>query len=147
MRPRFSPTFRDLALLHHQASFEYGFGTDLQTVAKMRRSGCIIRSKSLEDIRAAFERKPETSPISCSTPKSRWTRSWTRAVVSRQLVSQMVRARIPCPSFSASVAYLDSFASGRLPANLIQGQRDLFGAHTYERLDKPGSFHTKWTEE
>ena len=53
---------------------------------------------------------------------------------------------IPTPSFSATVAYLDSYASARLPANLIQGMRDYFGAHTYERVDKPGAFHTQWGE-
>jgi 6-phosphogluconate dehydrogenase len=62
----------------------------------------------------------------------------------RSLTSTMILASIPCPAFAACVSYLDGFSSERLPANLIQGQRDLFGAHTYERLDEEGSFHTHW---
>ena len=131
--------------LLHQASAEYGFGTDLQTVAKIWRAGCIIRSKSLEDIRAAFERKADQPNLLLDSEIAETVLDEQGCL--RQLVSQMVRARIPCPSYSATVGYLDSYASGRLPANLIQGQRDLFGAHTYERLDKPGTFHTKWKDE
>ncbi|HWD39757.1 MAG TPA: NADP-dependent phosphogluconate dehydrogenase [Fimbriimonas sp.] len=126
----------------HAADKEYGFGTDLQTVAKIWRNGCIIRSKSLEPIRAAFERKPDLENLLLDQEIAKSVLEEEPAL--RELVCSMVRERIPCPSFGASVSYLDGFSSARLPANLIQGQRDLFGAHTYERVDKPGTFHTKW---
>ncbi len=126
----------------HQASEEYQFGTDLQTVAKIWRAGCIIRSKSLEPIRAAFERKPDQPNILLDDKIAGMVLDKQGEL--RRLAALMIRAHIPCPAYSASMAYLDSFSSARLPANLIQAQRDLFGAHTYERLDRPGTFHTKW---
>ena len=126
----------------YAADAEYGFGTDMQTVAKIWRAGCIIRSKSLEPIRAAFERNPKLEILLLDAEIAKTVEDEQGEL--RKYVASMIHAHIPAPAFGASIAYLDSLASSTLPANLIQGQRDLFGAHTYERLDKPGSFHTKW---
>ena len=126
----------------HAANEEYRYGTDLQTVAKIWRSGCIIRSKLLEPSRAAFARDPGLSNLLLDAEVAESVKSEQAAL--RSLVGKLTAARIPCPSYAAALGYLDGFLSGRLPANLIQAQRDLFGAHTYERLDKPGTFHTSW---
>ena len=133
-----------LALLK-EASKEYGYGTNLETVATVWRAGCIIRSRSLETIRAAFATNPDLANLlvdpSISTIILEHEGSLRRAVLGA------IQASIPVPSLSASIAYLDGYRSERLPANLIQGQRDLFGAHTYERLDVEGSYHTQWEKE
>jgi 6-phosphogluconate dehydrogenase len=126
----------------HQASEEYQFGTDLLTVAKIWRNGCIIRSKTLETIREAFARTSDLPNVLLDQQIAEIVRGEHGEM--RRLTAQMIRAKIPCPAFSAAVAYLDGYASARLPANLIQAQRDLFGAHTYERIDRPGAFHTHW---
>jgi len=133
-----------LALLK-EASHEYGFGTDLQTVAKVWRAGCIIRSRSLETIRAAYEANPELANLLVDPAISAIVLEHEGGL--RRAVLGAIQASIPVPSLSASIAYLDGYRSERLPANLIQGQRDLFGAHTYERLDAEGSFHTHWEPE
>lgn len=133
-----------LALLR-EASSEYGFGTDLETVAKVWRAGCIIRSKSLETIRAAFAANPGLPNLLVDPAISAIVLEHETAL--RRSVIGAIQASIPAPSLSASIAYLDAYRSERLPANLIQAQRDLFGAHTYERLDSEGSFHTQWEKE
>ncbi len=125
-----------------EASKEYGYGTDLATVAKVWRAGCIIRSRSLESIRAAFASDPQLPNLLVDPTISSVILKNEQAL--RSIVIEAIRASIPVPSLSATVAYLDSYRSATLPANLIQGQRDLFGAHTYERLDIEGSFHTLW---
>jgi 6-phosphogluconate dehydrogenase len=124
------------------ANEEYKYETSLETAAKVWRNGCIIRSKLLEPCRAAFDRDPKLANLLLDQEIAKIVVDEEGAL--RKLVASMVEARIPCPALSASLAYLDGFASARLPANLIQGQRDLFGAHTYERTDSDGSFHTKW---
>lgn len=126
------------------ASEEYDFGTDLQAVARVWRAGCIIRSKLLEPIRAALAEDPALPNLLLA--------SSIKALVDadepglRATVIRMQEARIPVPALSASLAYLDGYRRAWLPANLIQAQRDFFGAHTYERLDKPGTFHTRWDQ-
>jgi 6-phosphogluconate dehydrogenase len=124
------------------ASEEYGYGLDLGTVASVWRAGCIIRAAFLDDITAAFRRNPALPNLLMD--------DFFRAAVSerqagwRRTVQAAVGAGVPVPAFSASLAYFDAYRSGRLPANLVQAQRDYFGAHTYERLDRPGAFHTEW---
>jgi 6-phosphogluconate dehydrogenase len=130
--------------LLHQASEEYGFGTDCQTVAKIWRSGCIIRSKMLEPISAAFARNAGQENLLLDKEIAELVSGGQGDL--RRLAVLMLQSRIPCPAYAASVNYLDGFSSETLPANLIQGLRDLFGAHTYERLDKPGVFHTHWDQ-
>jgi 6-phosphogluconate dehydrogenase len=124
------------------ADEEYGYETELETVAKIWRNGCIIRSKLLEPCRAAFERNPKILNLLLDEEIVKTVEEEKFSL--RSLTSTMILASIPCPAFAACVSYLDGFSSERLPANLIQGQRDLFGAHTYERLDEEGSFHTHW---
>jgi len=133
-----------LALLK-EASKEYGYGTNLETVAKVWRAGCIIRSKSLETISAAYAANPELANLLVDPAIATIVLQHEGAL--RRAVLGAIQASIPVPSLSASIAYLDGYRSERLPANLIQGQRDLFGAHTYERLDVEGSFHTHWENE
>ena len=130
-----------LALLK-EASKEYGYGTNLETVARIWRAGCIIRSRSLETIRAAYTANPDLANLLVDPTIAADILHNEDAL--RRVVIGAIQASIPAPSLSASIAYLDGYRSERLPANLIQGQRDLFGAHTYERLDIEGSFHTHW---
>ena len=125
-----------------RASREYSYNLDLAAIAKIWRAGCIIRAKLLNDIMKAFERD----------------RALPNLLVDREFKSEVHQAQggwrfalrtaielgVPMPAMGASLAYYDSYRSERLPANLIQAQRDFFGAHTFERADKPGSFHADW---
>jgi 6-phosphogluconate dehydrogenase len=128
--------------LLRQASEEYGFGTNLATAAKIWRAGCIIRSKLLEPISAAFAKNPGLENLFLDGDIGPMVKDQQAHL--RRFTIQAMGAQLPCPSHAACVNYLDGFSSETLPANLIQGMRDLFGAHTYERTDKPGSFHTHW---
>ncbi|HTQ10661.1 MAG TPA: NADP-dependent phosphogluconate dehydrogenase [Fimbriimonadaceae bacterium] len=121
------------------ASVEYGFSLNLETVAKVWRAGCIIRSSVLERIRAAYGRDPDLPNLLID--------EYAAAEASRSLDLRLTFTRmgnlcLPAPCFGASIAYLDGYRTANSPANLIQAQRDYFGAHTYERIDKPGIFHT-----
>lgn len=127
------------------ASQEYNYGLRLGEIARIWRGGCIIRSRLLDKIRLAFERDPTLSNLLLDS-------EFATAVKSRQdgwrlAVRTAVTLGIPCPAMSASLAYYDGCRSARLPANLIQAQRDYFGAHTYKRIDKEGVFHTEWRKE
>ena len=126
------------------ASGEYNYGLDLGTVASVWRAGCIIRAAFLDDITAAFRRNPALPNLLLD--------DYFRAAVAerqggwRRTIQAAVAAGVPVPAFSASLAYFDAYRSEHLPANLIQAQRDYFGAHTYERLDRSGVFHTEWNQ-
>ena len=130
-----------MALLR-MASQEYDYDLDLGEVAAIWRAGCIIRARFLNRITAAFERQADLPNLLLDddfrSAVSERLPAW------RHVVQTAVGLGIPVPAFSASLAYYDSYRSARLPANLIQAQRDFFGAHTYERTDRPGSFHTEW---
>ncbi len=124
------------------ASKEYGYDLKLGEVASIWRGGCIIRARFLNHITAAYTRDADL-------PNLLLDPDFTQAVAQRLpawrfVVRTAVGLGIPAPAFSASLAYYDSYRSARLPANLIQAQRDLFGAHTYERVDMAGSFHSDW---
>ena len=124
------------------ASAEYGYDIDPGEVARIWRAGCIIRATLLEDIRAAFARTPQllnllTDPFFSAAVAER-QQGW------REFVQTAVGLGIPVLATGASLAYYDAYRSARLPANLTQGQRDYFGAHTYRRTDREGSFHTQW---
>jgi len=130
-----------MALLR-MASVEYGYDIDPGEVARIWRAGCIIRATLLNDIRAAFGRDPQLVNLLLD-------RAFSDAVGARQqawreMVQVAVGLGIPVPATAASLAYYDAYRSARLPANLTQGQRDYFGAHTYRRTDREGSFHTQW---
>ena len=133
-----------MALLR-MASAEYHYDIDLAEVARIWRAGCIIRASLLEDIRRAFARAPQLVNLLVDD-------AFSQAVNERQqgwrdMVQAAVGLGIPVPATGASLAYYDAYRSARLPANLTQGQRDFFGAHTYRRTDRDGVFHTQWTGE
>jgi len=131
-----------MALLR-QASVEYKYDINLAEVAKIWRAGCIIRAALLSDVRAAFTRNPELLNLMLDDTFSKSLASGQQAL--RDVVQAAVSAGIPVPALGSSLAYYDSYRSARLPANLTQGQRDFFGAHTYRRVDRDGVFHTDWT--
>jgi 6-phosphogluconate dehydrogenase len=124
------------------ASELYGWNLDYAELARIWKGGCIIRAELLDTIQAAFRRQPDLPSLlldpgfagALNDLNPAWRHT---AHVARQL-------GVPCPATSASLDYFDSYRSAQLPANLIQGQRDFFGAHTYHRTDKPGTFHTEW---
>jgi 6-phosphogluconate dehydrogenase len=125
------------------ASQEYGYGIDPGTVAKIWRAGCIIRASLLADIRQAFSRDPGLVNLLLDT-------AFRDGIAERQdgwrhVVQAASGLGIPVPAMAASLAYYDSYRSERLPANVTQAQRDYFGAHTYRRIDRDGTFHTDWT--
>ena len=125
------------------ASRSYEYGLDLETVARIWRGGCIIRAAVLEPIRTAFSRQSDLSNLLMDEHFSREINARQKSL--RTVVATAAELGVPSPGFSASLAYLDAYRSAWLPANLIQAQRDYFGAHTYERKDMPGKFlHTVW---
>ncbi len=125
------------------ASAEYKYNIDLSEVAKIWRAGCIIRAALLSDIRDAFSRTPGLTNLMLDARFARSLAPGQQAL--REVVQTAVAAGIPVPALSSSLAYYDAYRSARLPANLTQGQRDFFGAHTYRRIDRDGVFHTDWT--
>jgi len=132
-------------MLMRAAAQHYGWNLNYGGIALMWRGGCIIRSVFLGEIKKAFDKNPSLEnllldPFFKKAIKS-CVRSW------RKVVSTAVRKGIPVPAFSTALAFFDGFRSERLPANLLQAQRDYFGAHTYERVDRPRGefFHTNWT--
>jgi 6-phosphogluconate dehydrogenase len=125
------------------ASEEYKYNIELAEVAKIWRAGCIIRAALLSDIRNAFTRNPHLVNLMLDDSFAKALASGQQAL--RDVVQTAVAAGIPVPALSSSLAYYDAYRSARLPANLTQGQRDFFGAHTYRRIDRDGVFHTDWT--
>ncbi|MGN6814352.1 MAG: NADP-dependent phosphogluconate dehydrogenase [Thermomicrobiales bacterium] len=130
-----------MALLR-AASDHYGFDLQLSEMARIWKGGCIIRAELLDTIQRAFERDPQLNNLLLDPGFADTLNSlngdWRYAAhVARDL-------GVPIPAMSASLDYFDSYRAAQLPANLIQGQRDFFGAHTYHRTDKPGTFHTQW---
>ena len=124
------------------AQAEYGWNLNFGVIALMWRGGCIIRARFLDRIKEAFDRSQKLQNLLLDPFFKdiihRGQDSW------RQVVSQAIRLGIPSPAFSSAIAYYDGYRRDRLPANLLQAQRDFFGAHTYERIDRPGIFHTEW---
>ncbi|MFE3556246.1 NADP-dependent phosphogluconate dehydrogenase [Streptomyces sp. NPDC059193] len=124
-------------------SEEYGWGVDLGAVASLWRGGCIIRAAFLDRILAAYEARPALPSLLADAGFAdeigAAQQDWRAVLVAA------VRHGIPVPAFSASLAYYDALRADRLPAALTQGQRDFFGAHTYRRTDREGSFHTLWS--
>ena len=127
------------------ASEEFNWNLNYGEIAKIFRAGCIIRAQFLQKITDAFERDPELKNLLLDKYFLYVTESYQEAV--REVVVTAVQAGIPVPTFSSALAYYDSYRSEVLPANLIQAQRDYFGAHTYNRVDKPGVFHFEWAQE
>ncbi|WP_268915918.1 NADP-dependent phosphogluconate dehydrogenase [Actinomadura logoneensis] len=125
-------------------SAEYGWDIDLGATAAIWRGGCIIRAEFLDRIRAAYASDPKT-PTLLTTPDFAEALAGAQEAW-RDVVATAVRQGIPVPGFAAALAYYDSLRARRLPAALVQAQRDYFGAHTYHRTDKEGTFHTLWAE-
>jgi 6-phosphogluconate dehydrogenase len=124
------------------ASHEYNYDLKLGEIASIWRAGCIIRARFLNRITEAFVRQPDLTNLLLDDQLGQAVAE--RLPAWRHVVQTAVGMGIPVPAFSASLAYYDSYRSARLPANLIQAQRDFFGAHTYQRVDKPGTFHSNW---
>jgi 6-phosphogluconate dehydrogenase len=126
------------------ASKQYKWNLNFGDIATIWRGGCIIRAKFLNRIVDAYKRDSALHNLlldSYFTDIIKNTQdNW------RIAVAAAVEQGVAVPAFSASLAYFDSYRSARLPSNLLQAQRDFFGAHTYERVDKPGVFHTEWIE-
>jgi 6-phosphogluconate dehydrogenase len=128
------------------ASDEKGFDLDLAEIAKIWRGGCIIRARLLEDIRKTFLAEPKCTNLLLAETFRNTIRNQQGLL--KAAMKFAFAADVPCMSFAASLNYLKASASENLPANLIQAQRDLFGAHTYQRNDKDGTFHTPdWSSE
>jgi 6-phosphogluconate dehydrogenase len=124
------------------ASEEYGWDLKYGEIAMIFRGGCIIRAQFLQKIKDAYDRDPELKNLLLDPYFKEIVESYQTAL--REVVSLAVMNGIPVPCFAAALAYYDSYRTETLPANLLQAQRDYFGAHTYERVDKEGVFHTEW---
>ncbi len=128
------------------AAQEYGWNLQYGEIALLWRGGCIIRATFLEKIKAAFDKNPKLANLLLDEffrdAIAKCQKAW------REVVAQAVIAGVPVPAFSSALAYYDGYRSANLPANLLQAQRDYFGAHTYERVDAERGkfFHTEWTE-
>ncbi|MBT3336952.1 MAG: NADP-dependent phosphogluconate dehydrogenase [Anaerolineae bacterium] len=127
------------------ASDEYNYDLDYDEIARIWRGGCIIRARFLNDIREAFKRNADLPNLMVDAEFAKELNARQSAL--RKVVALAAEKGIPALAFSASLAYYDAYRSARLPANLTQAQRDYFGAHTYRRVDKEGSFHTEWIDE
>ena len=134
-------------MLMRAASEQFGWHLEYGNIALMWRGGCIIRAAYLDDIKAAFDKNQGLNNLlldpffkdAVQNAESAW----------RRVIGTAVSLGIPVPAMSSALAFYDGYRRGRLPANLLQAQRDYFGAHTYERVDKPRGefFHTNWTGE
>ena len=127
------------------ASDKYKYHLDLEAVARIWRGGCIIRAALLEDICAAFHTRRDLPNLLLAQNLSRKVMEHEEDL--RYVVCRAAELGIPAPGLMVSLGYLDAYRSAWLPANLIQAQRDYFGAHTYERVDAKGTFHTEWEKE
>lgn len=130
-----------MALLK-KASDEYGYNLNLAEIARIWRAGCIIRAELLDDITNAYRRNTELPNLLVDDPLKQAVQS--RQAAWRFVVIKGVELGVPMPAMSASLAYFDAYRSERVSANLIQAQRDYFGAHTFERVDQAGTFHADW---
>lgn len=131
-----------MALLSSESQ-AYHYDLNLSEISRIWKGGCIIRAGFLNKIKHAFKENP-TLPNLLLAPEFKQT-ILDRQDAWREVLAQSAKLGIPVPAFSASLDYFDSYRRDRLPQNLTQAQRDYFGAHTYERVDKPGFFHTEWT--
>jgi len=131
-------------MLMRAAAEEYQWSLNYGGIAQMWRGGCIIRSAFLDEIKAAYDKEPALQNLlldnyfrtEVDAAQAQW----------RKLVAKTVELGIPMPAMSSALAFFDGYRTASLPANLLQAQRDYFGAHTYQKVDGDGSFHhTDWT--
>ncbi|EME8208056.1 NADP-dependent phosphogluconate dehydrogenase [Enterococcus faecium] len=127
------------------ASKEFDWDLPFGEIAKIWRAGCIIRARFLQKITDAYDKNPEIENLLLDDYFVEITKKYQQSV--RDVIALAVQAGVPVPTFSSAIAYFDSYRAERLPANIIQAQRDYFGAHTYERVDKEGIFHYSWYHE
>jgi 6-phosphogluconate dehydrogenase len=127
------------------ASKTYQYNFNLSAVARIWRGGCIIRSQLLEPIREAYLQQPGLLNLLLDPYLGNAVQEHLEDL--RALVQSIISAEIPAPAFMTTLSYMDSLQATHLPANLIQTQRDYFGAHTYERVDQRGLFHTQWSRD
>lgn len=125
------------------ASAEYKYNLQPDRIARIWRGGCIIRSAFLEDIYQAYKRDPNLPHLLADPAISQKVSGLLPSI--RHIASMAIQNGVAMPGFTSAIAYFDSITSEWSPANLIQAQRDYFGAHTYERIDREGVFHTRWT--
>jgi 6-phosphogluconate dehydrogenase len=126
------------------ASKEHDWGLNYGDCALLWRGGCIIRAQFLDRIKEAFDEQPNLENLLLypyfqkiiANSQAAW----------RSVIIAATQLGVPTPAFSTALGYYDSYRRERLPANLLQAQRDYFGAHTYQRLDRPGTFHSEWLE-
>ena len=131
-------------MMMRAAAAEYGWQLNYSGIALMWRGGCIIRSAFLANISEAFSRKPDLENLLLD---DFFTKAMARGIGGlRRIAAKAIELGIPMPTITAALSFYDGYRSGRLPANLLQAQRDYFGAHTYERVDRPRGefFHTDW---
>jgi 6-phosphogluconate dehydrogenase len=128
--------------LMRSADREYGWNLSFERIAKVWRAGCIIRANLLEDIRLAFDAAPDIPNLLIDSRFARRMHDAQQGL--REVVAQAALQGVPVPAFMSALSYYDAYRSARLPANLLQAQRDYFGAHTYQRIDREGKFHTRW---
>ncbi len=132
-------------MLMREAAKDQGWDLNFGGIALMWRGGCIIRSRFLGKIKEAYDKNPQLNNLLLddffSQTLNNYQASWRRAIM------KAIEYGVPTPAISTALAFFDGYRTGRLPANLLQAQRDYFGAHTYERVDKPRGefFHTNWT--
>jgi len=128
--------------LMQEASRLHDYNLDLAAIGQIWKGGCIIRARLLQRIQDAYNASPQLANLMLDP--------WFAALINRclpglrQVVAGAALAGIPVPCLSSTLDYIDSYRSGRLPQNLVQAMRDCFGSHTYERVDRPGTFHTEW---
>ncbi|KAA8786060.1 NADP-dependent phosphogluconate dehydrogenase [Paenibacillus amylolyticus] len=126
------------------ASDEYGWDLKYGNIAMIFRGGCIIRSQFLQNIKEAYDKDAALKNLLLDPYFQNIVESYQDAW--REVVAAAVKQGIPVPGFSSALSYYDSYRTERLPANLLQAQRDYFGAHTFQRVDKEGSFHFQWMD-
>jgi 6-phosphogluconate dehydrogenase len=126
------------------ASVHHGYGLDLEAIARIWRGGCIIRATILEDIRTVYRRSPALPNLLLDPEFSKIVFEHQESL--RFVATESIKMGVPVSAFLSTLSYLDAYRSEWLPSNLIQAQRDFFGSHTYERVDRKGVFHTDWDE-
>ena len=127
-----------------RAATEYGYQLHFGELATIWRGGCIIRARFLDRIKEAYDANPDLANLMLAPY---FTAGLTNAQESwRTVLTEAIKHGVPTPAFSSALAYYDGYRRENLPANLIQAQRDLFGAHTYQRTDREGAFHSRWAD-
>lgn len=128
--------------LLHTASSELDMNVPLPDVVKIWRGGCIIRSALLNDFYKVYKKNPQLPNMLLDKKIARLIKNKDRKL--RTTIKYATAWKIPIPGFSSALSYFDAYCSSQLPTNLVQAQRDFFGAHMYQRIDKPGMFHNEW---